>query len=722
MKKPILIILFLFATSFALFAQDYKVQSIEYLPDVLKAQLDQRTERPNSGQKCAVLQIVTKNISVADRSTFDFTPDLGSFIPEKRIEKSQWVLWVSPGITYLTIDSNLGTLDIYFPDYLPGEIESLKTYRITIVGTKQAPPTPEASNSNKGYGSCKIVFVPTPLDAVIYLNGDSIVGSGSRTVATHPGVNSWAMEHPLYHPAEGTVELTRGKTDTLHINLDPAYGYIKILEGNDLDENEELSVYLDGVEKGKVPYESEKLAQGLYEVTLKADDTIKSSSQIEVKEHLVSINRADELCRNYKRTQDYIESHGLEADSSFKAKRIRTRFYPITGKVTINSIPQSTIIIDSVDYGITPVTVDNLSVGTHRVELSAEAHTTLVQEINVEEEKETSYLLRLKHSCFATIITDKEGDKVYVDDEFVGETPITIERPYGVYSVLVLRPGQTTEGKEISLSADDLTPTFDFSFGQTVNIETAGKKARLYLDNEYIGRTPQALYILNGQHRIRAERGWGVGEKDIIISKDSPIDNIDIETHIQSPTSFLSNGAFFLTGNLGYLNKGGETVYGLNIGDIANGGQVGWYLSIMTNTNFLSQLYNNDYSVLNAHTSVNQNGEVAYGQQPSYTGERTLIRASALFGVALNVAGPVYLRIGAGYGLRRNAWKTTDDSWVTIDPISWKDFEGSLGLQFCIYNFIFNSDVLIPVQDVLTNNKKLVEFRVGLGFCLKHKR
>ena len=141
MKKLLLITLFFIAASVTLFAQDYKVQNVEYLPDVLKAQLDQRTERLNSGRKCAVLQIATQNISIEDRSTFDFTPDLGSFIPEKRIENSQWVLWVSPGITYLTIHSNLGDLDIYFPDYLHDEIESLKTYRITVVGTRQVTPS-----------------------------------------------------------------------------------------------------------------------------------------------------------------------------------------------------------------------------------------------------------------------------------------------------------------------------------------------------------------------------------------------------------------------------------------------------------------------------------------------------------------------------------------------------------------------------------------------------
>lgn len=720
MKKLLLINLFLLAASVTLFAQDYKVQSIEYLPDVLKAQLDQRTERLNSGRKCAVLQIATQNISIEDRSSFDFTSDLGSFIPEKRIENSLWMLWVSPGITYLTIHSNLGDLDIYFPDYLPDEIESLKTYRITVVGTKQVSIPPTVSTGSSGYGSCKIVFIPTPNDAVIYLNGDSLVGTGNRTVPTHPGANNWTVEHPLFHSAEGSIELTKGKTDTLYINLDPAYGYMEIREDYKMNENEELSVYLDGVLKGKVPYKSEKLAQGVYEVTLKAGDTIKALSQIEVKEHFVSINRADELCWNYEKTRTSIDNPDFETDSSFIAKP--TRFYPITGKLTINSIPQSTISIDSIDYGLTPVTLDNLSVGSHRIELSAANYTPLIQEINVEEEKETPYLFNLSHSCFATIITDQEGDRVYIDSVFVGETPVTIERPYGTYSVLISRLGQNIEEGKITLTSDNLEPTFDFSFGQTVNVESGDHRAKLYVDNEYICRAPNAVYILNGQHTLRAERGWAVGEQDIFISRDNPIGNINIETHTQSPTSFLSNGAFFFTGNLGFLNKGGKTVYGFNIGDICKGGQAGWYLSLMTNTDFISQLYNEDYSVLDANLRADEAGNVIYGSTHSYTGERSLIRASALFGVALKIAGPVYLRIGGGYGLRRSAWKNTEKSWVIIDPVSWQDFEGSLGLQCCIYNFVINADALIPVQEVLTNYKKVVEFRVGFGFCLKHKK
>lgn len=717
MKKLYILSLLLLATHFSLFSQDYKVTSVEHLQKDMTARKTILTEKVNGGQQCAVLRISTQNILDLQRDLFQFECDMGSVIRERRKDGGEICLWVSPGIKILKIKHNtLGNYILSIPDMLNGQIQSLNTYRITIVGLK------ELSKETLTYGKCQMVFLPYPKDATLFINGDSI-GTGIHTITSLSGNYHWAFKHPLYHPAEGDIELTKGKIDTILVNLNPAYGYMRILDGYNMDGNEKMKVYLNGVFKGNVPYESDKLAPGLYDVTLKTGDSIRSLSQIEVKEHLVGINRVDELCRNYERTNSLNSTHVFAIDSSYKAKR--TRYYPITGKVTINSFPQSTVIIDSINYGLTPITVDSLTVGLHRLELSAKTYTTLTQEISVEEGMVTPYYLNLKRSCVATIITDQIGDHVYINKEFVGKTPVTIERPYGTYSIYIVRLGYFSQEDEITLTPDNLEPTFDFSFGQTVSIETDNKKAKLYVDNEYVGRTPNNFYINNGQHILRAEHGWKAGEKLISVSRDSKIGNLNIETQTVSPTAFLSNGAFFLTGNLGFLNKGGKTVYGLNIGDICKGGQFGWYFSIMTNTEFINQLHqlsNDNYSILNAYILANEEGEVSSGLHPTYTNEKSLIRASALFGVALNIAGPVYLRIGGGYGLRRNVWKSTDDYWVIIDPVSWQDFEGTLGLQCCIYNFVVNADALIPLQEVLTGNKKLFEFRVGLGFCLKHKK
>ena len=720
MKKLAFLSLLLLAFNVASFAQDYTVTSVEHLENDMTARKTVLTEKVKGGQKCAVLRIATRNIVDVQRDLFLFECDMGSVIRERRKDGGEICLWVSPGIKFLKIKHpSLGNYLLNIPEVLNGNVQSLNTYRVTIVGSQETP------KETLSYGNSQMVVVPTPRDAILLINGDSI-GPGIHSIPTLAGDYHWTFKHPLYHTATGTLTVHKGEIDTVFASLDPAYGYMKILSGYSRDEDVELAVYINGIDKGNVPYESDKLAQGIYEVVLKAEDSIvKSISQIEIKEHLVSVNRADELCLNYEKMNNLNNDPDFSIDSSFQAKQ--TRFYPIMGKVTINSNPRSAVTIDSVYFGLTPITIDTLSVGTHNLVLTAEKYTPLEQEINIEEENETTYYLQLTHSCIATIITDMEGDQVYVNKEFVGKSPVTIERPFGTYSVYILRPGQASEEGEIKLTPNELEPTFVFPLGQTITVETGNRKSKIYLDRKYSGRTPMQLYVLNGKHLIRAEHGWSEGEKYVTVSRDNPIGNLEVKTHIQKPTAFLSNGAFFLTGNVGLFNKGGETVYGLNIGDIAKGGHAGWFISLMTNTSFVSQIYGNNYSVLNAYLKANENGEVingSVGHNYSDSGERSFIRASALFGVALKVGGPVYLRVAGGYGIRRDTWKTTHDEYVIVDPRSWQDFEASLGLQLCLYNIVINADALIPVMETLTNKSKgtMLEARVGLGFCLKHKK
>ena len=725
MKKLAFLSLLLLAFNVASFAQDYTVTSIEHDENDMTARKTTLTEKVRGGRKCAVLRIATRNIVDVQRDLFLFECDMGSYIRERRKDGGEICLWVSPGIKYLKIKHpSLGNYLLNIPEMLGGDVQSLNTYRITIVGSQETP------KETISYGNSQMVFVPTPRDAILLLNGDTI-GPGIHSMPTFAGDYHWTFTHPLYHTASGTLKLHKGEIDTVFASLDPAYGYMKILDGYSMDEDVELAVYINGIDKGNVPYQSDKMAQGVYEVVLKAEDTIiKSISQIEIKEHLVSVNRADELCWNYEKTHNLNNDTTFSIDSSFQAKS--TRFYPIMGKVTINSNPRAKVTIDSVYFGLTPITIDTLAVGIHTLELSAEKHTPFTREINVEEENETDYFQQLTRSCIATIVTDKEGDQVFINKEFVGKTPVTIERPFGTYSVYILRQGQASEEGEITLSPNDLEPTFEFPLGQTITFETGRKRSKIYVDRKYAGRAPSEIYVLNGRHLIRAEHGWKEGEKYINVTKDNPIGSLEVKTHMQKPTTFLSNGAFFMTGNIGFFNdfdnlikKGDQRVYGLNIGDIIGGGQAGWFLSIMTNTNFVSQIYGNDYSVLNAHLESTEDGVVTngqIGQHYSSSGETSFIRASALFGIALKVGGPVYLRAAGGYGIRRDTWKTTHDEFVIVKPNSWQDFEASLGLQCCIYNIVFNADALIPVQDVLVNKKKAIEYRVGLGFCLKHKK
>ena len=713
MKKTLLFIVLLLAIATASIAQDYEVRSIEYLPEDMFAKINVRTERPNGGKKCAVLRIVTQNISPEDRKEFKFTPDMGSFIGDKETTDSEIRLWVSPEITFLNIDSKLGPLSIYFPDYIQGEIESLNTYRILIVGTRQEQTVIKQNiNVYKGIGSCKIVFRTTPEDATIYLNDDSI---GTRESQLPPGKYQWSISHPLYHTQTGSTVLIKGRTDTVDVALSPAYGYMRILDDYGLDE--EVKVYLNGKPVGNVPFESEKLLSDKYFVAFEKRDVLIATARIEVKDNQISIDGIKEIFDQYYYNKQNMDSDQVEDSLS----QVTTQYVPITGKLTINSVPASTINIDGNNYGSTPITIEELAVGTHNLTLTSPGCTPLSRTISVKEGEESIYNEQLSRACQLTIESDEIGDMVQIDGEYVGRTPVSKELPFGKHSISLKRIGKYQQTWDINLGPEQPVRTILLTFGQHVNVEADRNGNCIYVDGDYMGRTPKDIYLPHGKHTLRAERGWKAGVKTVNIEDGETIDNIKINTYYVKPKELLSNGAFFMTGNVALIQSG-QPVYGFNIGDIANGGQAGWYFSIMANNTFINQLKINDFSLFNAYLNADGNGHIQNGSQVQYSGETSTLRASALFGVALKIAGPVYLRIGAGAGIRHLGWKTLEtDQWVVVNPYSWKGFEASLGLQCCLYNFVLNADVLIP-EDVLTESKKLFEYRVGFGYFLKHNR
>ena len=418
----------------------------------------------------------------------------------------------------------------------------------------------------------------------------------------------------------------------------------------------------------------------------------------------------------YKRNDN-----GQEHSGDTLSRKINTQFLPLTGIVTINSVPTSLVNIDGQNYGSTPITVESLAVGTHELTLTGSGCTPLTKTISVKEGEETTYNLQLPRACRLTIVSDENNDVAHIDNEYVGRTPVTVELPFGSHTIMLIRTGKFQLTKEIELNPEEPELTLQLFFGKRVNVEAGNKPHRLYLDGEYSGRTPSNQYLSLGTHTLRAERGWKIGEKTVNIEEDKSIDLIHIDTYYEKPKALLANGAFFMTGNMAFI-KTGQPVYGFNIGDIANGGQFGWYFSFITNGTFINQLVDKDFSLFNAWMSADENGNPKDFSRVNYSGEKATMRASATFGVLLRVVSPVYFRIGAGAGIRHHAWKTLEtDDWVVIDPYSWKGVEATLGLQCCLYNFVINADVMIP-QDLLTKKEKLVEFRIGFGYFLKHKR
>ena len=144
----------------------------------------------------------------------------------------------------------------------------------------------------------------------------------------------------------------------------------------------------------------------------------------------------------------------------------------------------------------------------------------------------------------------------------------------------------------------------------------------------------------------------------------------------------------FLTLNAAY-SVAPQISFGFTYGQVK---KIGWFVSAMTGTSF---------------EGFNVNGR-SY-EEAALTGETASSRLSITGGVALRLGNsPVYLKAGAGYGMRVRACETIHGDYVEYTPDTYKGLEMTAGLQF-------NLKKITLGVDAVTTNFKYLELKLGVG-------
>lgn len=157
---------------------------------------------------------------------------------------------------------------------------------------------------------------------------------------------------------------------------------------------------------------------------------------------------------------------------------------------------------------------------------------------------------------------------------------------------------------------------------------------------------------------------------------------------------FLRSDPFFHYQNL---------AYGLKIGTMRNSG---WYLSVMSNFNF-DGLFN---SV--AAQDVNPWAKSAN----SYV--------DGLFGLTFRKFKPVSFHLGAGYFYKTTNYKTFSGNWGHLSSEVAHGPMAAAGFMFHMSGFALSAEAVANYNLNAPNFKDGlgVGFKLGLGFCLEHKR
>ena len=579
---------------------------------------------------------------------------------------------------------------------------------------------PIAPRPEPVYQSTYLIVSADHDDAVIYIDGEEVGVKEAQKRFEVGSTHTWKIECEFYHSESGSVTL-KEKTE-INKTLQPNFGYINITTSPE----QGAKVLVDGKLIGESPVVSDRLISGTHTVKV-IKDMYKTT------EHTFTVNDGQTTEANVEMDADFATltvntdtDSDIYIDDEYKGKgrwsgRITEGTHvvearklnhkpsvktinivlgkdeelnlesplPINGSLDISSKPmRADIFIDGKAYGQTPNYINEIIIGKHELKLTKQGCATSIISINITEGETLKIDETLQTGKEITITTGQNGDKIYVDNEYVGLSPLTANISYGKHEIKAVRGSQTAT-KDIDVAISSGKQEYVLAFGKMIMINSSANGDEIYVDGKKVGTTPMNVDLSLGNHDIEVRRGKLYDKRNVRIAKDSPV------TYTLRPSveNYLNNGIKFLTVNAAY-SVAPQTSYGLTYGQVK---KFGWFVSAMTNFGFrfganeweeLYSLYSSDEAIISGNSSK--------------------ARLSLTGGLLLRLGGPVYMKLGAGYGVRVKCWELSSGGWYEFTPDTYRGVDLTAGLMF-------NTNGCAISADVVTTNFKTIEFKLGVG-------
>ena len=261
-----------------------------------------------------------------------------------------------------------------------------------------------------------------------------------------------------------------------------------------------------------------------------------------------------------------------------------------------------------------------------------------------------------------------------------------------------------------------------------ISIDTEPSGADIYIDGKHYGKTPNIITDLPmGKHEIKLEKqeynpvtkifiiedgeklkfnetllsvyykasAVEEEEKEVVVvekeepeKKEKPAAKVKPEKKAES----LSKKSFFIL-NAAY-SVAPQTSFGFTFGQV---NKLGWYVSAMSNFDF--------------RFSANNWRDLTGIYKAVATGKSSDARLSFAGGMVCRLSEPVYLKVGAGYGMRVKCWEL-NDTWYEYPSNTYKGLEMTAGLMFNIKGCTISADVV-------TTDFEYMEVKIGVGLNWK---
>lgn len=567
------------------------------------------------------------------------------------------------GEVKLFLTEGCKTLIILHPEYgkliypMPISVQGFKTYEMVLEVKKDGPDPVVVISSNY------VLVKATPSDALISIDGNFYPDGSAYISVDEP--HDLVVSRSLYHDYEKTIYASSKETMTYEVNLAPAFGWL--LVGSSPESG--ATVLINGVRKGITPYRSDTLASGEYEVTLMR-----------------------EMYENVTKTVRIVDNNVSEISIPMK---------PNFANVTITTDAESDIYVDG-KLNARGSWTGRLMQGSHKVEARKASHRTTAMALEITAGKDENVRFDAPMPIYGALnVTSSPVEAtVYLDGAEIGKTPFVNNRILiGSHELRFVKHGCAPLVKTITVEEGKMTDVNGkLDSGKTITITTGRSGDEIYVDGVPAGVSPLETAMGYGTHKVKAVRDGRKVEKEINVQKDG-ISSVDLYLRAETPSNWVRDGVNFMLLN-GALSIAPQTSFGLTIGQVK---QWGWYASVMTNFNFSK-----------ADLTCDENGLIE-GAPLTYSFKgKVTSRFSVTAGGMYKLGCPLYLYVGAGYGKRTLLWKMDDDRLAEPSGSTYKGVSFDAGLMAHIKGFSFSAGVT-------TIGTGYMEFKVGIGFCLKRK-
>lgn len=179
------------------------------------------------------------------------------------------------------------------------------------------------------------------------------------------------------------------------------------------------------------------------------------------------------------------------------------------GSLQVTTTPVgASATLDGNPIGTTPLKLEEVAAGDHRLVLSLEGYRPLQQAVTVRRQRPTTLNLSFQKDLKRVLIaSDPAGARVSVDGQEVGVSPVELQEVQaGVHELQLLLSGYSVEKQELRVTPEQELQTFRFRLRQlagNLRVETTPPGAVVTLDGVEKGKSPLALTGLGiGQHQL----------------------------------------------------------------------------------------------------------------------------------------------------------------------------------------------------------------------------